>query len=1202
MSTSSYTPLRLPEPSAPKGGGGFDILRPLRPEEAARRPSPFAPRSRMARDPVPTDATAVRTVAPPPQTAPPPTVRGRDAVDDSPLMTGMARYAEERRQLVTRLQSPLLKPLVLTQRLASGIADGASFGHGAEIAGALVPGMDAEDFADEALWEEAGGTLGAMTNAAGILGGSLPWALVGNEFAAGLGGGRAATALIQAAQGGVEGALWDTEGQGDRGQNALLGALLGGGLGAVLPQGPSKAAAALSEDVIPAARLFDNQPIKLPPSTVRRVDVGDDMIQVGANETVIARRAGADAVDPEIASVLARMDGGVAAPPAPQVARDVVPTLDEALEETSKPTRTPVPKEPWWRRAFVYEAGMDRFPGKHTATDPRYTLADDVYLHTARAGRAWGRAKRRTDAVLIRMAGDGGRVPQASYDAFRTLFHAWRDALSAVHARTRNAGELVQRFNDLKAKAPPAVLHAYNQQRRIVAYVSKLEQRSGESQTVTQFFHRGIADLPETVYDITDHTGRVITPGFSSRNHRLLYSYNMRNANETLFDTLVETNGVGILDLAPEVQQALRAGGETLVDGVPHRLLDLSAYKASVGRAWEYAMRGYQADIMLPSAVIERMEKLGVQQAPPRWFQLAAQAPTQSWKQAVLFHRLGSFMARNFLGDGTALWRSFPGAVLMQDGRAAGRQVLGDLAVRMRARLHTALADRGLIEPMPENRGFLEAVARHEQAADLNVAGSDFVSGEMKLGQMEAALSGPPAQSDTREILWDTLRSVMTGQPHRSTLGGVREFLGSVGIAAQEIEGFMRTWSYVYQLRRGVASELAAKRTREAFVDYARFTYFENEYLRKFALPFYSFARQSIPNWAKALAGNDVAAQGVGERVATTVSAWSVVAAPVLATAWNEQFFPDVERNLSPDQRQQFHIIMGDPRTGIPLKDEHGRPMIAGFGLPADLVPEVLGFGSWGNMASNAFGLGVDGDGSMLARFQRVEEWRTAPEATRAVFDGMAGQVRRLLNPVAGVGYAWLTGEDLAFGGSVAADRRIDFSLRNLVPAYGHARRYLPGVGMSESQRRFEEENRRVYGTSDPFYNLNIQQPIDRDAELRWKLIAMLQFATDGREDPAVRQVLIKLRELRGANPHVPAPLEESEVRRLASEASDPEAAAQLLRAHGRLGYRSTRLQDMWDAMGIPERERFLRNASPGDVHAMLFFMHGGQDYFTEEP
>lgn len=157
----------------------------------------------------------------------------------------------------------------------------------------------------------------------------------------------------------------------------------------------------------------------------------------------------------------------------------------------------------------------------------------------------------------------------------------------------------------------------------------------------------------------------------------------------------------------------------------------------------------------------------------------------------------------------------------------------------------------------------LAAHNEYHKLADKGLIDSGFYGRENdSLGRSLAQRVYGPVAGDTSVArkTWDSFMSVVTGQVRPGAFTAVADRIDGITTLMRERENFMRLAAYYHQVSKGVDEAIAVKRASEAFVDYRRFSEFENKFVRGFMLPFYSFYRHSIPNWGKAMFGRDVAA------------------------------------------------------------------------------------------------------------------------------------------------------------------------------------------------------------------------------------------------------------------------------------------------------------------------------------------------------
>lgn len=877
-----------------------------------------------------------------------------------------------------------------------------------------------------------------------------------------------------------------------------------------------------------------------------------------------------------------------------------------------------------------FEKEARAFPGSGTGPDdPSYTFADDLRVFQAEAGRALTRALQETRSVLMPMARTLGYVSPQEYGDFRRVGLMWMGAkrLSALGDPT--AAVRMNDFLTERARMSVGAREALDHHIDRVEWAFNIENVTGELGTASAFYRRRLADLPPTAAE------------YGTQMAKVQYHYNMQNARNELVRAAIASNGRRLGALPSAEQATLLNGGTVSIDGVSHRLADPFNWDTPSKTILENAMGGSVEAYALPSTLLRRLEQQGVANEMPAWVR-----GTGAWKSSIVFWGLAEFATRNVLSDFLAGVRSFPGlfatptgwrslhkaarvqanrykmpwyspeqALGVLAGTAAstfGAAVDGELEVSDAAMIaggalagygagtywrraaERASLDASRLANQPPSASLTRVdrglVHLYERAADLGVVGSDIMTQEIHLGRALDSLppTSPVTAQGAASSTMKALQSLWLGQSVSGAPRVTRELLGTLGTVAEERENFFRLAAFFHQMERGVPEKVAARRAREAFVDYGRFTDFENKYLRGFLLPFYSFVRHSVPNWTNRTVRDVVK----DRRWEVAAGAATVAAFHVAWQDWNERFFPEIEAGLGPDERERFHIIMGNPTTGEPFKDDNGRVLIAGMQTPVDQVFELFTGGSLSTIYSETMGLGVDGSSSLFARWQRQEDFSLASEATKTVFGEAAAQFRRLLNPVAGAAYGATTGESLAFGSPLVQPWRDEAEHVQWLRWWGKT--------VAPIYATYEKWQREDYDplTSPVGFGVPIAG-VDRNRALRQRILAMLQFAEDGRQDPAVRTIL----ELIGRRDDVeiPAPLEAEELERLRSSSESYRDAERLLRTYGRVTSRGTLVMKQWDAMELDARERFLRAANEADRAAFLFFFYGGDKFFLDD-
>ena len=278
----------------------------------------------------------------------------------------------------------------------------------------------------------------------------------------------------------------------------------------------------------------------------------------------------------------------------------------------------------------------------------------------------------------------------------------------------------------------------------------------------------------------------------------------------------------------------------------------------------------------------------------------------------------------------------------------------------------------------------------YDEADKLAVVNSGFTFSEEALARRIGGAGLQPIGRSNWLRAMDTIFTMLSGKASGDPFAFARIPAEVVERVQIERENVLRMASYMQMIERGVDNKVAARRAAKSLVDYGMFTEFENKILRGFALPFYAFYRHNIPNWIKAAAGKDV---GGKVRIAQLAVA-GIAAADITVQAWNETFFPDIEKGLPEFQRRQFHIIVGNPITGEPYSDVKGTAMIVGWEMPYEQALEFFGLARPGYIYSQLFGVAGELQGyDLTQRIKRQgEDVIKLRGAQRQVFD--------LLSPV----------------------------------------------------------------------------------------------------------------------------------------------------------------------------------------------------------
>lgn len=914
--------------------------------------------------------------------------------------------------------------------------------------------------------------------------------------------------------------------------------------------------------------------------------------------------------------------------------RRVFPKFDEMLNNIDAKVMEPL------RDRFVYEHKLARYAGQATREDIRYTLADDFRTYQAMAGNTNERTRNRVydhfaPAALRAETFDVDQLDEI--EEFLPLLQAWSEygmanRLGAVYGmvpdangvekwtKLRSFDEAKKDYEDMFAVAPSQHQDLMRNHVRLSAEVYENMARSGNAKSAFAFYTSGL----NYALDAKEYTQNV---------YRHIARSEGQHANRWFWDAAASTNGVPLSTMAPNDVRLLQAG-ET-VNGLKMVIPD-DAGKGYIKRMLQVAHGDPLGpdQIALPVDIADKILSLGVAKPVPPWMKRIVNPLTNTFKAGTLFWSMGGYLAKNAIGDAPALVRSFgadlgnreawanaietqrtfyriSGDTFMKPFKHAasgaglgaaigtGEELLEDDEFSMGAVMTRVMAGAGLGalsgtiamgRTMNSNREFdapfdiydierYMARADRQLLADHGVVDSGFVGAEMSK-QLERMGLASTREDSVVNMLMDETRALITGKAYPLSMHANKTIDGFWTAAAAR-ENIMRSFAFYSELSKGTSELLAAKRAREAFVDYGKFTDFENTWLRGFALPFYSFARHSVPNWYKAALGADVGGGGTAAQLATG----AILGMDVAAQAWNEEFFSEVEMSLSPEVRRNFHIVVGNPITGQPMRNEKGEPIVFGMEMPYEQAMELLGAPRPGEIYSAIFGNKISNSDSLLARWQRQEDFDLLSDAGKAIFDNAAGEIKSLLSPGIALPVEVSTGKHLAWGTPIFRPWE-DAGLATQWAEHV-SRRLLPSLNAVMGEHQDGESNpvSSGFGLGIPLTSMN------QDQAMIYRFLDQMENAED--EQRAKVPLLEKVREVvRGGG--VDPKAQREEIERIASEADDPETTEYLLRYAGAAIGRRTDLVKQWEVMDVKARAQFLKTLSAPEKVAFLVYMNGG--------
>ncbi len=667
---------------------------------------------------------------------------------------------------------------------------------------------------------------------------------------------------------------------------------------------------------------------------------------------------------------------------------------------------------------------------------------------------------------------------------------------------------------------------------------------------------------------------------------------------------------------------------------------------------------GGAKQLILPYEIAERLNNFFAPAVPAGLVRTA----TTLWKRSATFWGLAGFNVLNALGDFANTVRSFPGAVVtVSHGKlnsdvvtavraifahyrtpiASPQQILsgvvgglggyfgaGDSEDSAVERLGYALTAAGFgyllgttgfklggKQLLPSEVGMAKArpmlEALYDEADRLGAVNNGFVfsaeeMGRQVLGEMGRQSFGKHRTGALRA--WDTLKTILAGKPIGdpfNVVGVVSAFEHAETLMAER-ENILRLASYMHLRREGVPEMLAVKRANAALVDYNRFTEFENKELRGALLPFYAFYKANTVNWAKALLGHDVGGKG---KIAAA-ALFGIFAFDAVSQAWNEQFFSAVERTLPEWQRSQFHLVMGNPQTGEPVRDKNGRAVVVGFQMPYESALEFLGLARPGVVYSQILGMGIPKDESLFGRWRRMEDWDDLVSVNSplvAPIKGMWDRFAALLTPAIKVPIE-LGSNIRTFNNSpIVPERYVDTPierqrwLQYLTDSALRQVREVRKTAQQVKQGRFNPIN-SVFGAGLPV------QFVDPAREAQGRLMEMMDAAEQKQKD-ARAELLKQIDDLFYARKDFTKP-EPGEVEKLQEVifgqrkdgavlvkpwSNNPKEQQAALNYYVSKTAKAT-VARRWAGMTWQERANFIQqmNREPGALETFFYFLNGG--------
>lgn len=453
----------------------------------------------------------------------------------------------------------------------------------------------------------------------------------------------------------------------------------------------------------------------------------------------------------------------------------------------------------------------------------------------------------------------------------------------------------------------------------------------------------------------------------------------------------------------------------------------------------------------------------------------------------------------------------------------------------------------------------------------------------------------------------DNLLTFLTGRIHGDPGDLATSWVQKIEVVQNERENLLRLAAYMQQLEDGIHPKVASKRVSAAFVDYTRFSDFENKYLRGFALPFYSFARHNTANWMRTLGGMTQLADGtrlegvvprlggdVGGRPQAALLATAALGGfDIAAQAWNQAFFGDVEEKLEPWQRDGFHIIMGNPLTGEAYTDKLGRAMVMRTELGYESTLELLGLARPSKVL-NLFGAAIPDEQSILERALLIQDYEDSALHVRESLGAFGDEVYRLLTPAVRIPAELLANKSFMFSAPLVPEeyrgtpQQWEFTLKYL--AQQTFRQYREGEELGGELGRDEYNPvTSPFGLGLPF------DAVDLDRSLRRQLHTKMELATnaEAREKAPWKA---SIDDLIYARPRwdMPEPDEFAKLQEiLVTKVDDPKEYEQATRYYMERASKSSVLRH-WNTLRGEERVRFINSLSKGDLAALTFYTNGG--------
>lgn len=488
-----------------------------------------------------------------------------------------------------------------------------------------------------------------------------------------------------------------------------------------------------------------------------------------------------------------------------------------------------------------------------------------------------------------------------------------------------------------------------------------------------------------------------------------------------------------------------------------------------------------------------------------------------------------------------------------------------------------------------------ENVSLYKLAEEHGVIGSGGFQQETELarqmlgGGYSRVFPGAGGTRSTQQRARDTVLTMLSGRLHGDPAQFASNWVRSVETVMNERENVLRLASFMQQLESGVDARVAAKRARESLVDYGKFTEFEDKYMRGFLAPFYAFTRHNTANWIKAAAGRDVG----GKPAVALAATGAILAADSAAQAWNATFFPEVEAQLAPWQRDQFHVIVGNPITGEPFKDARGRPMVVATEMGYEPTLDLLGLAR-PHHALNLFGAGIPAEQGLLERKLLIEDVTNSPGHVRETLDGASKMFARLLTPAIRAPIELASNTSWLYDAPIVPEQYVDTPEKHAFVMQHLAK---------EAFRQYREADKLVrdggrgnwspissaFGLGLPLESVNVDGNVRRALHEQMELAQNASARSKARWAREIDRIVYSRPQWNEVRPD-----EQERLMQVVREhALSPEEREVALRYYMERTAKSS-VQRHWNTLNAKERAAFMRTLAPGDAAAFAFYVNGG--------